>query len=202
MAEEINYNNPQLQEEEEESINLYAIFFKYLIYWPWFIASVLVCVIGAYVYLRYQTPVYNVRSAVLIKEQDKRRAANNNAMAAISDMGMFSMTNNFDNEILILQSHTMVKKAVTDLELYINHSKERKFGYNQPLYKNEPVKVYMSPEEADKLQGGVKVSMNYDTNRQLKVKIAYTKNQEKKEIETHIKQLPTAFPTEIGRAHV
>ena len=197
MAEDRNYNNPQLQ-EEEESINLYAIFFKYLIYWPWFIASVFVFVIGAYVYLRYQTPVYNVKSAVLIKEQDKRRAATNNAFAAIQDMGMLSMTNNFDNEIQILQSHTMVKKVVTDLELYINHSKNRSFGYNQPLYKNEPVKVYMSPEEADKLQGGVKVQMNYGTDGQLKVKVAYTKDQEKKEIETNIEQLPTAFPTEIG----
>ena len=112
MAEDRNYNNPQLQ-EEEESINLYAIFFKYLIYWPWFIASVFVFVIGAYVYLRYQTPVYNVKSAVLIKEQDNRKAATNNAFAAIQDMGMLSMTNNFDNEIQILQSHTMVKKVVT-----------------------------------------------------------------------------------------
>ena len=197
MAEDRNYNNPQLQ-EEEESINLYAIFFKYLIYWPWFIASVFVFVIGAYVYLRYQTPVYNVKSAVLIKEQDNRKQMGNNAMAAISDMGMFSMTNNFDNELQILQSHTMVKKVVTDLGLYINHSKNRSFGYNQPLYKNEPVKVYMSPEEADQLQGGVKVQMNYGTDGQLKVKVAYTKDQEKKEIETNIEQLPTAFPTEIG----
>ena len=34
--------------------------FKYLIYWPWFAASVIVCVVGAFIYLRYQTPVYNV----------------------------------------------------------------------------------------------------------------------------------------------
>ena len=61
----------------------------------------------------------------------------------------------------------MVKKVVTDLGLYINHSKDRSFGYIQPLYKNEPVKVYMSPEEADQLQGGVKVQMNYGPDGQL-----------------------------------
>ncbi|MBR6539199.1 MAG: tyrosine protein kinase, partial [Bacteroides sp.] len=196
MAEEKNFN-PQ-QQEEEEGINLYALIFKYLIYWPWFVASILVCLIGAYVYLRYQTPVYNVKSAVLIKEQDRRRQMNNNAFAAIQDMGMLSMTNNFDNEIHILQSHTMVKKVVSDLELYINHSKERNFAYNQPLYKNEPVKVYMNPEEADKLESVVKIQMNYDTNRQLKIKVEYTKEQEKKEFTATIKQLPTAYPTEIG----
>ena len=56
------------QNPEEDSFNLYEIVFKYLIYWPWFIASVLVCLIGTFVYLRYQAPVYNVKSAVLIKE--------------------------------------------------------------------------------------------------------------------------------------
>ena len=180
MAEEKNYNNPQLQEEEEESINLYAIFFKYLIYWPWFIASVLVFVIGAYVYLRYQTPVYNVKSAVLIKEQDKRRAASNNAFAAIQDMGMLSMTNNFDNEIEILKSKTLVKKVVADLGLYISTTESRTFGYNLPLYGNQPIKVYMTPEEADKLEGAAKLKMNYDGKQKLTVHIDYVYNKEEK----------------------
>lgn len=180
MAEDKNYNYSPMQEEEEESINLYAILFKYLIYWPWFIASILLCVPKTYVYLRYQAPVYNIKSAVLIKEQDQRKQMGNNAFAAIQDMGMLSMTNNFDNEIQILQSHTMVKKVVSDLELYINHSKDRSFGYNLPLYKNEPVKVYMNPEEADKLEGSVKVQMDYNTNRQLKIKVAYTKTRKKR----------------------
>ena len=61
--------NPMMQ-QEEEPLNLYAIFFKYLVYWPWFVVSVLVCVVGTFVYLRYQAPVYNVKSAVLIKEQN------------------------------------------------------------------------------------------------------------------------------------
>ena len=58
--------NPMMQ-QEEEPLNLYAIFFKYLVYWPWFVVSVLVCVVGTFVYLRYQAPVYNVKSDVLIK---------------------------------------------------------------------------------------------------------------------------------------
>ena len=67
MIEEQNPNNEQ---QHEESINFYAIFFKYLAYWLWFVASVIVCLILAFVYLRYQAPVYNVTSAGLIKEDD------------------------------------------------------------------------------------------------------------------------------------
>ena len=93
--------NQQLvdQNPEEESFNLYSIIFKYLVYWPWFVASVLVCLIGTFVYLRYQAPVYNINSAVLIKEQDKKNS--NNPLSVIQDLGMMSFTNSFDNEIEI-----------------------------------------------------------------------------------------------------
>ena len=188
--------NPMMQ-QEEEPLNLYAIFFKYLVYWPWFVVSVLVCVVGAYVYLRYQTPVYNVKSAVLIKEQDKGKSAAG-AFAAMSEMGMMSMTSKFDNEVQILKSQTLVKKVIVDLGLYINHSQKRAFGYNLPLYHNEPVKVYMTPEEADQLQGAVKVDMDYRTQGSLDVEVEYVLNGDKKTLSQHFDQLPAALPTEVG----
>ena len=61
IDERINTNNGV--ENEEQEINLYALFFKYMVYWPWFVASVLVCCIGMYVFLRYQTPVYTSSSS-------------------------------------------------------------------------------------------------------------------------------------------
>ena len=95
------------QEHKEENINLYEILFKYLVYWHWFVAGVVVMLIGAWLWLRYQAPVYNVQASVLIQEQDKR--SNNAAagpLAAMQDLGVFSMTNNFDNEVEILRSRT------------------------------------------------------------------------------------------------
>ena len=55
--------------------------------------------------------VYNISSSVLIKEEDKRSGSGNNPLAAIQDLGMFSMTNNFDNEVEILKSRTLIKKS-------------------------------------------------------------------------------------------
>ena len=68
-------NTPSGTEQREENVDLYALFFKYFAYWPWFVASVLVCIISAFIYLRYQAPVYNVDAAVLIKEGDKKSEA-------------------------------------------------------------------------------------------------------------------------------
>ena len=105
----------------------------------------------AFAYLRYQIPVYEVSSSILIKEDDKK--STNNALSAMQDFGMLSMTSNFDNELEILKSRTLIKKVVSRLNLYTNIAIEQSFGYDVPLYKNSPLDVFMTAEEADKLEG-------------------------------------------------
>ena len=88
-------------EMTEDQIDFRALLFKYIIHWPWFVASVLICTGLAFAYLRYQIPVYEVSSSILIKEDDKK--STNNALSAMQDFGMLSMTSNFDNELEILK---------------------------------------------------------------------------------------------------
>lgn len=191
-----------VENQEEESINIYEIIFKYLVYWPWFVVSVLVCLVGAFIYMRYQAPVYNITSAVLIKEQDSKSssAAGSGAMAALQEMGGFSMTNNFDNEVEILKSRTLIRKAVCDLNLYITIGEKRMLGYNTPLYKNAPINVYMTPDEAEKLYGNIKVRMYYTPDGKLDVKATYISEADEKEYEVEKKfnTLPAVFPTPVG----
>ena len=187
-------------EQKEEDFNLYRVIFKYLIYWPWFVASVIVCVVAAFVYLRYQTPVYNVGASVLIKEDDPRSRAmqaNNGALGALQSMGGFSMTSNFDNEVEILKSRTLIQKVVTRLGLYISTVENRSFGYDLPLYKNAPVQVYLTPEEAEK-NGGAKLKMTYTPEGKLSVKAEYILNQEKQSEEKTFDALPAVLPTPVG----
>ena len=194
----INGQNTGNDQSAEESVDLYALFFKYMAYWPWFVASVLVCCIGCYIYLRYQAPVYNITSSVLIKEEDKKGGGSNNPMSAIQDLGMFSMTNNFDNEVEILRSRTLIKKAICDLGLYISIAEDRVFAYNLPLYKSSPVNVYMSPEEADKLEEVSKIWMEYTKEGKLSVEVEYVIDEEEETIEKTFDMLPAIFPTPVG----
>lgn len=200
MKDEQLLENEQQRSSNEEGINLYAIFFKYLAYWPWFVACVLTCLIGCYIYLRYQAPVYNISSAVLIKEDDKRGSTSSSVspLAAMQDLGMFSMTSNFDNEVEILKSRTLIKKVVNNLGLYINVSQHRTFGYNQPLYKNSPINIYMTPEEADKLESGMKLALTYTQEGRLSVHVDYVKSEEKESLEQEFEKLPAVFPTPVG----
>ena len=176
MIEEQNLNNEQ---QHEESINLYAIFFKYLAYWPWFVASVIVCLILAFVYLRYQAPVYNVTSAVLIKEDDSSKrdmGAASGALETLQSLGGLSMSNTFDNEVEILKSRTLIRKVVTQLVLYTSMEEDRMLGYDIPLYQSSPINVFMSPEEAEKLEAGARLKLSYSPEGKLYVKVRFTLN--------------------------
>lgn len=194
--EEQNIN----EQNSEETINLYAIFFKYLAYWPWFVISVIGCMILAFLFLRYQQPVYNITAAVLIKEEEQKGGNSaSSPLAAIQDLGMFSMTNNFDNEVEILHSRTLIKKAVNELRLYTNLAEYRMTGYNIPLYRTSPVNVFMTPEEADKLEAPVKLKMKYTLDGKLSVHVKYVINEdEEEEMEKEFDHLPAILPTPVG----
>ena len=200
MVDERNTITSSNREEEEQEINLYALFFKYMVYWPWFVASMLACCLGMYVFLRYQTPVYNITSSVLIKEDEKKGANAANGLAAIQDLGMLSMTSNFDNEVEILKSRTLIKKVVNDMGLYIRMEEDRTFGFNPPLYKNSPVNVFITPEEANHLVAPVELRMRYTQEGKLSVEAEYKIDKEGDEVtmEQSFDKLPAILPTPVG----
>ena len=181
-----------------KGFDMYAFFFKYFVYWSWFVGSILLCLAGTFIYLQYQTPMYSIQSAVLIKEQDQTQKGNSQALSAIQDLGMMTMTNNFDNELQILKSHTLVKKVVTDLGLYITQLKDRSWGYDLPLYRNEPVKIYMSPDEAERLEDPITIRMNYIPDKSVEAEILYSYQGMKKNIHKVFQQFPAVLPTEVG----
>ena len=109
------------QPEDEKPVDYKALFFEYLMYWPWILGCVIVMGIVMYAYLRYQAPVYNVNATVLIKQGDQTKNPSASPMQAMQDLGMLSMASNFDNEIEILQSYSLIKKVVRAQNFYITY---------------------------------------------------------------------------------
>ncbi len=182
----------------EEEFNLYEILFKYLAYWPWFVASVIICLCCTFMYLRYSTPIYSTSAKILIKEQDNYRSKSITPTSDVMELATINLTSLFDNELEILKSKTLIKKAVSDLGLYITHSQRRKFGYDIMLYKNSPIQVHMTPEDADKLLGGVELRMLYD-GKELTAYVSYTnRKKEQKTLESRFTEFPAIIPTEVG----
>lgn len=193
-----NTTNTPMQEAEEQELDLVALLLKYLFYWKWFVGSVLLCLVLAVVYLRFQTPEYQVNASVLIKEEGKNSPSANNPLAAMQDFGMLTMTSNFDNEVEILKSRTLVKKVVTDLGLYINVFRPQTFGYDVPLYKNSPLQVYMTPMEAEQLPGTLQLDLRCQESGKLKTVVEYVQDREEVKLEQTFDKLPAVFPTPVG----
>lgn len=182
--------------EKEEKTDFQALFFKYVIHWPWFVASALICAGLAFAYLRYQIPVYEVSSSILIKEDNKKSA--NNALQTMQDFGMLSMTSNFDNELELLKSRTLIKKVVSRLNLYTSLTREQAFGYDIPLYKEAPVEVFMTAEEADKLSSPIQLALNCHPSGKLTVTADYTQGGNEQQTTQTFDKLPAILPLPTG----
>ena len=188
MAEDLN--NYQLEDEETSGFDYKAFFIKLLMYWPWIVGCVLIALIGAFFYLKTLTPLYTVSSSVLIKD-NKGQASGNEA--SLADLGFVtSSTQNFDNELEILQSRTLLKKVVTSLDLYINYSLPERFRDTE-LYKQSPVKVWVTPEEAERMDYA-EVEMQFQNGKLHTATVLHDGEEWKKDIDS----LPAVFSTPVG----
>ena len=107
------------QEQFEEEINLKEILQKYLRFWPWFILGVIVLLFGAYVYLRYETPLYRSTATIIVKDDDTQSRGQFNALV---DIGMISTlgTSSIENEIGIIQSRQLMIDVIRALNLNVS----------------------------------------------------------------------------------
>lgn len=180
------------QEEKEEKTDYRAILFKYIIRWPWFVASIILCLAAAWLQLRYSTPIYNVNATVIIKD-DKKGGSARNELSAFEDIGFISSSKNIDNEIEIMRSKSLLKDVVSELGLYINYYTKNRFN-NTELYGTSPVLVHFAPEDADRLNAPLALHIGYRPDGQLDV----TANLGGKEVSKHFGELPAVLSGENG----
>ena len=189
---ENSYDN-NMSELDEEKVNYQEILFKYIIHWPWFVVSVLACLIGAWVYLHFQTPVYQVSASIMIKDDKKNGGGNTADLESLGLGGVITSTQSIDNEIEVLRSKTILKEVVNNLELYITYYDEDEFPKKE-LYKNSPVIVNLTAQEADKLSSAALVDMRLAPEGGLDVNLKIGLNEYNK----HFDKLPAVLLTDAG----
>ena len=189
---ENSYEN-NINEQDEEKVNYQELLFRYIIHWPWFMVSVLICLIGAWGYLYFQTPVCQVSASIMIKDDKK---GGNSGSADLENLGLggvITSTQSIDNEIEVLRSKTILKEVVNNLELYITYYDKDKFP-KQEMYKTSPVVVNLTAQEADKLPGAVLIDMQLSPDGVLDVNLKVGLNEYNKRLD----KLPAVFPTNVG----
>lgn len=117
----------------------------YLRNWFWFIFGVILALVGAYMYLRYSTPLYKTTTSIIIKDSKGRGAASE--LAAFEDIGLISgmNANSIENEIEILRSKRLFRNVVDKLDLHIRYFSEGNIKTTE-VYTGKPFHINVLEE--------------------------------------------------------
>lgn len=190
----IDERKDKLGEQSEEQVNIQELLFRYLIHWPWFVISIIICIACAWGYLRLTTPIYNISATVLIKDEKKGGGASMSSdLEKMGLEGFISSSSNVDNEIEVLRSKSLAREVVNNLGLFVTYMDEDEFP-SKELYHTSPVLVSLTHQEADKLPGRMEINMILQPTGALGVQITVGE----KEYQKQFDKLPAVFPTDEG----
>jgi tyrosine-protein kinase Etk/Wzc len=143
---------------ESNQFNFKELFYLYLSKWPWFVLSIAVFLIGAFVYLRYTIPTYTATATLLVKD-DKKGGLVSEFASLGGEMDMLgNVKNTVDNEIQVLKSRTISTTAVDSLNLHIKYIAEGRIK-EQDLYTNSPIVIVF--EDNRILEHSLQVTIDY-----------------------------------------
>lgn len=126
------------------------LFHECIAHWEWFLISAILCLAVAGYKLLSSNDIYESTASILIKTEDKN-AISRQAHDAFNLLGLGNVGGNVHNELLTLQSPTLMAEVIEQLRL--NESfKIRKGLKTVELYKQEPVViVFENPSELPKI---------------------------------------------------
>ncbi|MBU2466964.1 MAG: hypothetical protein KJ615_11515, partial [Bacteroidetes bacterium] len=140
--------------QQEETIDLKALFFKFTRFWYLFAISIFIALLVAFLFNKYTKPVYEVKTSVLVKD-DKTKM---DPSALLGGLGL-STQQNLQNEIGILMSYSLSDRVVKSLEFEVSYFEEDGF-VKKELYLNAPftVEVDFSKDQAVNLPYSLKIN--------------------------------------------
>lgn len=127
---------------------------KYITYWPAFLIFSVLAITGAYVYLRYATPMYEATATLIIK--DEKKGYEDKGEASLNMIGTKKI---IENEIEVLQSRELMDNTVKNLHLYAPVSIEGKVKAIS-AYISSPLQIVVA--DPDSINEYPKINFTYD----------------------------------------
>jgi len=152
------YNNNQ------DTINLRDLLFKYLKKWYWFVLAVLVSFIVAWFYLKTVETKYNVSSTIMLRNENGETSGDQ--MAIMESMGLFNGSKSLEDEIQVINSHKIIKQAIDTLNLYTEYYKKDKLRYVQE-YKTTPIEFILPKNFCDTLKYPILMKISISESKAL-----------------------------------
>lgn len=129
----INQSNIGKKAEAVSNIRIQDIFSLFLSNWYWFLLSLFITIGATVVYLLTTPPVYTRFASILIKEDSKGSGISGSEGNAFSDLGMFKVKTNVNNEMISIKSPAVIQEVVRRLHLNVIYQSEGRF-HRETLY--------------------------------------------------------------------
>jgi capsular exopolysaccharide synthesis family protein len=109
--------------------------------WYWFVLSLIVTFTIGFLYLRYTTPWYSIKSLLLIESQQKGVGSLLSKLGDGQDGGgMANGNTNLFNEMFMLTSQDLIEMAVDSLDMNIQYSAQGRVREDE-LYDKAPIQI-------------------------------------------------------------
>ncbi|WP_425550354.1 GumC family protein [Chryseobacterium ginsengisoli] len=155
--------NNHVAEIEQTELHIRDILQPYLKRWYWFIGSVIILVMLAYLYLRKQVPVFEVASTVLIKDSKANNGGTQDfaVLRDISGIGKIG-SNGVENEMELFKSKKLIREVVRSLglesDVFQNDLKHELYGKTSPV----KIRIIQEKETSAKVYRLLNLNINGD----------------------------------------
>ncbi len=123
MENNINNSTNNKTTTYNELINLREIIIKYLRKWYWFVISVFVCFLIAFLYIKITIPTYQVQSTILLRQDESSMGFSE--MAILESMGMGGTSKEVEDEIQVLKSKTIMMNVIQHLGIQTEYLQKK-----------------------------------------------------------------------------
>lgn len=129
------------QEDNNESLDIKGLIMRYLRYWYLFVIGAAIALTAAHLYLRYSTPVYNVKATILIKDESGADLANS---GLFGDMALLKANKSFSNEVLVIKSKGLMERVLIELGMEVSYFGEGRIKSPELYGGRSPIKAVIA----------------------------------------------------------
>ena len=142
----------------EKNQQLQYLLFRIFPFWPLIFLALFVGIATGYLFLRYATPIYQVRARILINDDSQQKSANLQEIIKIDTRNLTSET---EREVEILRSTDMLKQVASQLQLNVVYSQQGNIKSGS-AYHNIPFKLELQYPDSifNTITGEVKIVGN------------------------------------------
>lgn len=143
------------------NLTIKDLFFKYVRFLPVFLVSVALCLLGAYLYLRYTTPIYRVGGTLTFKTDNSGRGGDK-----FNDIFLAKSINDVQTEIEIIKSQPLMERVVDSAKLQTDYFAVGKIK-TLNIYKSCPFRLKVF--EIEDSSSTVSLNILFVNNNQFRV---------------------------------